>query len=88
MAQNTIPKDRGQISGLGEKMKTGLAALGVALGITQITVTSFGALLTAFNAALGVYNSARSSRQAAFNVFHSKEADLANWLKVVRGILR
>jgi hypothetical protein len=85
--QNLVPRSRGQISGLGEKMKAGLLALGVLLGITQITTTSFGALLAAFNAALGVYNSARSSRQQAYNLFHSKEADLVSWLKIVRGIL-
>jgi hypothetical protein len=87
MAQNTISKIRAQISGLGEKMKAGLTALGVTLGITQITVASFGALLAAFNAALGVYNSARSSRQVAYDLFHSKEDDITAWLKVVRGIL-
>jgi hypothetical protein len=85
--QNTIPDNRGQISGLGEKIKAGLTALGVSLGITQITTASFGALLAAFNAALGVYNSARSSRRQAYDLFHSKEADLVSWLKVVRGIL-
>ncbi len=34
-----------------------------------------------------MYNSARSSRRVAYNLFHGKEADLVAWLKVVRGIL-
>jgi hypothetical protein len=87
MAQNTIPDNRGQLSGLGDKMKAGLTALGVSLGITQITAVSFGALLSAFNAALGIYNSARSSEQVAYNLFHSKDDDITAWFTVVRGIL-
>lgn len=51
IAQNRIPNNRGQISGLGQKMKAGLTALGVTLGITQITAASFGTLLAAFNSA-------------------------------------
>ena len=68
-------------------MKAGLAALATTLGITQMTAASFGALLAAFNAALGTYNSARSDRQAASNLYHGKVDDLVVWLKVVRGIL-
>jgi hypothetical protein len=54
MATNKLPENPGLLSGLGEKMKAGLNALGVALGITQITAASFGALLDAFNAAEGL----------------------------------
>lgn len=73
--------------GLAVKMLAGLIALGTILGITQITPVSFGALLDAFQAALGVYNTARSSRQSVYNLFHSKETDLNDWLKVVRSVL-
>jgi hypothetical protein len=76
MAQNPIPENRGQLSGLGDKMKAGLTALGVSLGITQITAASFGALLNAFKAAYGTYNSKRSSERAAYNTFHGKDGDM------------
>ena len=60
MAQNHIPENRGEISGLGVKMLAGLNSEGTPLGITQITATGFGIVLGAFNGALGDYNLARS----------------------------
>jgi hypothetical protein len=83
---NSIPANRGRLSGLGDKLKAGLAALAATLGITQFTAASFGAILTAFKAAYSSYNSARSAEQAAYDVFHAKDEDIKAWLKVVRGI--
>ncbi len=68
-------------------MKMGLTALASTLGITQMTATSFGALLAAFKAALGNYNQARGNEQGAYDLFHAKVADLSSWLQVVRGVL-
>ena len=83
---NTLPANRGLLSGLGEKIKMGLAALAVTLGITQITEAGFGVILTAFNDTLGVYNAARGKRQSAANLVKSTRKELYDWLKMVRGI--
>lgn len=86
--QNKIPAaNRSLLSGLGTKILAGLNALAVTLGITQITPESFAALLTAFTDALSAYNAARSSRQSAYDLYHSNETDLTNWLKIVRNVL-
>ncbi len=82
-----IPRDRGQIKSLAEKMQMGLVALGVLLGITQITASAFKALLDAFKAALGGYNSARGKQKAATTLYLTTETALTSWLTVVRGIL-
>ena len=87
MSQKPIPENRGQLSGLGTKMLAGLKALGVPLGITQITEAGFKAILDAFTRALSLYNQARSNQQTAYNLYHAKMADLDSWLTVVRGIL-
>ena len=68
-------------------MLAGLNALGALLGITQITPASFEAELDAFTDALDVYNAKRSSRQSAYNLFHTNETALSDWLSEVRNVL-
>lgn len=87
MAQNQIPQDRGQIGGLGVKMHGGLVLLGDDLGITQVTAVSFKSQLDAFLGALGTYNTKRSSRQTAFDLFHAKEIVMTDWISKVRNSL-
>ena len=87
MAQNAIDTNRAALVALAMKMKMGLATLGALLGITQMTATTFGAVLTAFKTAVGNYNQARGKEQAAYNVYHAKLADIMAWLKIVRGLL-
>jgi hypothetical protein len=87
MAQNAIDKNRAALIALATKMKMGLGTLGALLGITQMTAVTFGAVLSAFTAALGYYNQARGLEQAAYNVYHANLAAIEAWLKVVRGVL-
>ncbi len=87
MAQNAIARNRAQIESLGDKMWMGLVALGVTLGITQITAAAFKVLLEAFKSALGIYNSARGTRKTAAGLVRTNQKALKDWLMVVRGIL-
>ena len=68
-------------------MLAGLNALGALLGITQVTPASFEAELEAFTDALDDYNAKRSSRQSAYNLFHTNETALSDWLSEVRNVL-
>ena len=87
MARNDITDDRSQIAGLAVKMQAGLALLGTDLGITQVTAVAFESQLDAFLETLGIYNRKRSSRQAAFDLYHEKETDMSDFIRKVRNSL-
>ena len=87
MAQNRLPENRAQLTGLGTKMLAGLTTLRFVLGITQITEIGFKTLLDTFTRALSIYNQARSSQQSAYDLYHARMSELDAWLKVARGIL-
>ena len=85
--RNDITENRSQIAGLAVKMYAGLVLLGTDLGITQVTAVAFKALLDAFLEALKQYNLKRSSRQAAFDLFHEKEDAMSEYITKVRNSL-
>ena len=87
MSQVEITKNRSQIAGMAVKMHAGLVLLGTDLGITQVTATGFKSQLDVFLEDLGGYNSKRSSRQAAFDLFHDKETVMSDWIMKVRNSL-
>ena len=87
MAGTTLPTNAGQIIGLGTNMLAGLTALGMELGITQITPAGFETQLNAFITAEGNFNACRSDKQAALDAWKAATGALVDWLLVVRTVL-
>jgi hypothetical protein len=87
MASNALPTNNGNLINLGMKMVGGLAALGQALGISQLTAAGLQARLEAFAGAQMAFNSAREARQAAASACTGCHADIDAWLKKARSVL-
>jgi hypothetical protein len=68
-------------------MHEGVVALAKPIGITLVTAAQIQAALTAFTTVESAFNTARSTKQAASDAFHTAEAAVAAWLGVVRAVL-
>lgn len=84
---NNVPRSRGPLRVLATKIKVGLDALGVILGITQMPPETFEDDQTAFNNSWSGYNAARSAQQVKSNAYKSACAGVSVFLKSSRATL-
>ena len=87
MAHNALPANIGDLLKLGNKMVSGLTALGQTLGISQMTAATLRAQITAFTTAQTAFNTARDARQTASTACTAFHANIEEWLTKAREVL-
>lgn len=87
MSSNKSPASRGGLGTLANINLIGLNALGVTLGVTQITPERFEGELADFRGAHSTYNMARSAQQVAYDSYHEGLDELTAWLSMARNVL-
>jgi len=82
-----LPKQPGQLLGLGNKIMGGLVELGESLGITQTTPETFGDVLFAFEKSEDALTACRAERQAAADATTVAMTAIVEWLAKSKNVL-
>ena len=87
MASNKVPRNKGQLIGLGVKMEAGMQKAGPSVPVTMVTETQVSDDLNALIVTEDAFNAARSAAKAGSDVYQAALVAAYEWLTAARLVL-